>query len=90
MRSNADADPFLRALNVAGIPRRFSGQPGLYAREEVRLLVGVPAGARGPRRLGALFYLAASELYRLGGEDLTPSEPLRRAQPAAVRGRSTS
>ena len=38
VRSNDDADPFLRALNVKGIPHRFSGSRGLYAREEVRLL----------------------------------------------------
>ena len=39
VRSNGDADPFLRALNVRGIPHRFTGSRGLYAREEVRLLV---------------------------------------------------
>src|SRR6266704_539704 len=39
VRSNGDADPFLRALNMKAIPHRFSGSRGLYAREEVRLLV---------------------------------------------------
>ena len=39
VRSNSDADPFLRALNVKGLPHRFTGNRGLYAREEVRLLV---------------------------------------------------
>ena len=52
VRSNGDADAFLRALNVKGIPHRFSGSRGLYAREEVRLLVSFLRVAREPRRLG--------------------------------------
>jgi len=38
VRSNRDADPFLRALNLQGAPWRFSGSAGLYEREEVRWL----------------------------------------------------
>src|SRR5207302_9424170 len=36
IRANADADPILRSLNSAGVPWRFSGTSGLYARPEVR------------------------------------------------------
>ena len=39
VRRNADADPFLRALNMKEIPFRFSGSRGLYAQEEVKILV---------------------------------------------------
>src|SRR6185503_1023133 len=39
VRANGHADPILRALNMAGIPWRFSGTSGLYARPEVRLLL---------------------------------------------------
>ena len=39
VRANGHADPILRALNIAGIPWRFSGTSGLYARPEVRLLL---------------------------------------------------
>src|SRR6185436_327916 len=39
VRANQHADPILRALNIAGIPWRFSGSSGLYARPEVRLLL---------------------------------------------------
>ena len=39
MRANAAADPVLRSLNLEGIPWRFSGTSGLYARPEVRLLL---------------------------------------------------
>ena len=49
VRTNAEADAILRSLNMAGIPWRFSGTSGLYARPEVRLLLALPAGGRGPR-----------------------------------------
>jgi DNA helicase-2/ATP-dependent DNA helicase PcrA len=70
VRSNADADPFLRALNVKGIPHRFSGSRGLYAREEVRLLVSFLRVVAQPDDSVSLFYLAASEIYRMPETDL--------------------
>jgi DNA helicase-2/ATP-dependent DNA helicase PcrA len=70
VRSNADADPFLRALNVNGIPHRFSGSRGLYAREEVRLLVAFLRALANPDDSVSVFYLAGSELYRLPEIDL--------------------
>ena len=65
VRSNDDADPFLRALNVKGIPHRFSGSRGLYAREEVRLLVSFLKVLANPEDSVSLFYLAASQVYRM-------------------------
>jgi DNA helicase-2/ATP-dependent DNA helicase PcrA len=70
VRSNADADPFLRALNVKGLPHRFSGSRGLYAREEVRLLVSFLRVIANPDDSVSLFYLAASEVYRVPEGDL--------------------
>jgi DNA helicase-2/ATP-dependent DNA helicase PcrA len=70
VRSNADADPFLRALNVKGLPHRFSGSRGLYAREEVRLLVSFLRVLANPEDSVSLFYLAASEVYRMPETDL--------------------
>jgi DNA helicase-2/ATP-dependent DNA helicase PcrA len=70
VRSNADADPFLRALNVKGLPHRFSGSRGLYAREEVRLLVSFLRALANPDDSVALFYLAASEVYAVPEGDL--------------------
>ncbi len=70
VRSNADADPFLRALNMKGIPHRFSGSRGLYTREEVRLLVSFLRVMAQPDDSVSLFYLAASELYRMPEMDL--------------------
>ncbi len=70
VRSNADADPFLRALNVKGLPHRFSGSRGLYAREEVRLLVSFLRVLADPADSVSLFYLAASEVYGMPEGDL--------------------
>ncbi len=70
VRSNDDADPFLRALNVRGIPHHWSGSRGLYAREEVRLLVAFLRLLANPDDSVSCFYLAASELYGLVEIDL--------------------
>jgi DNA helicase-2/ATP-dependent DNA helicase PcrA len=70
VRSNGDADPFLRALNARGVPQRFSGSRGLYTREEVRQLVAFLRVLANPGDSVSLFYLAASDLYRLPATDL--------------------
>jgi DNA helicase II / ATP-dependent DNA helicase PcrA len=71
VRANGHADPFLRALNVAAIPWRFSGSSGLYARPEVRLLMAFLRAVADPESSVDLYALASSEVYGLGGEDLT-------------------
>ncbi len=71
VRANGHADPVLRALNVAAIPWRFSGSSGLYARPEVRLLMSFLRAVADPGSSVDLYALAASEVYGLGGEDLT-------------------
>jgi len=71
VRANAHADPIIRSLNVAGIPWRFSGTSGLYTRPEVRLLLAFLRAVADPDSSVDLFALAASEVYRLDGEDLT-------------------
>jgi len=65
VRSNEDADAFLRALNMRGLPHRFSGSRGLYAREEVRFLVCFLRTLANPDDSVSLFYLASSEIYRM-------------------------
>jgi DNA helicase-2/ATP-dependent DNA helicase PcrA len=70
VRSNDDADPFLRALNARDIPHRFSGSRGLYAREEIRLLVSFLKLLAHPDDSVPAFYLAASDLYGVPETDL--------------------
>ena len=71
VRANTHADPILRALNMAAIPWRFSGTSGLYARPEVRLLLSFLRVVADPESSVDVYALAASDLYGLGGEDLT-------------------
>ena len=71
VRTNAAADPILRSLNLAGIPWRFSGTSGLYARPEVRLLLSFLRAVADPASSVDVYALAASQVYRLGGQDLT-------------------
>ena len=71
VRVNAAADPILRSLNIAGIPWRFSGTSGLYARPEVRLLLAFLRTVADPSSSVDVYGLAASDVYGLGGEDLT-------------------
>jgi ATP-dependent DNA helicase UvrD/PcrA len=71
VRANGHADPILRALNMAGIPWRFSGTSGLYARPEVRRLLAFLRVVADLDSSVDLYSLCASELYGLGGEDLT-------------------
>ena len=71
VRANGHADPILRALNMAGIPWRFSGTSGLYARPEVRMLLAFLRVVADLDSSVDLYALAASEVYAMGGEDLT-------------------
>ena len=71
VRANADADPVLRSLNLAGVPWRFSGTSGLYSRPEIRVLLAFLRTIADLSSSVDLYGLAASEVYGLGGEDLT-------------------
>ncbi|MGH2357293.1 MAG: ATP-dependent helicase, partial [Candidatus Limnocylindria bacterium] len=71
VRGNRDADPFLRALNVARIPWRFSGTAGLYRQPEVRLLISFLRAVNDPDDSISLYDLATSELFGLAPADVT-------------------
>jgi DNA helicase-2/ATP-dependent DNA helicase PcrA len=71
IRANGDADAILRSLNLAAIPWRFSGTSGLYARPEVRVLLAFLRSVADLSSSVDVYGLASSEIYGLGGEDLT-------------------
>ena len=71
VRTNAAAEPILRSLNLAGIPWRFSGTSGLYSRPEVRLLLSLLRALADQSSSVDVYALAASEVYKLRGPDLT-------------------
>jgi DNA helicase-2/ATP-dependent DNA helicase PcrA len=70
VRANADADPFLRSLNLRGIPWTFSGNQGLYGRPEVRLCIAFLRVIARPDDSVSLYALAASPLFTVPPVDL--------------------
>src|SRR5262249_27790683 len=70
VRANADADPFLRSLNLRGIPWTFSGNQGLYARPEVRLCMAFLRVLARPDDSVSLYALAASRFFGVPAVDL--------------------
>src|SRR2546427_4765979 len=75
VRSNADADQFLRSLNLRAIPWTFSGNAGLYGRPEIRLLIAFLRAVAHPDDSVSVHYLASSDLYQVPIADLTRCSP---------------
>jgi DNA helicase-2/ATP-dependent DNA helicase PcrA len=73
VRSNGDANQFLRSLNMQTppIPWTFSGNAGLYGRPEVRLLIAFLRAVAHPDDSISLHYLASSDIYQVPIVDLT-------------------
>jgi DNA helicase-2/ATP-dependent DNA helicase PcrA len=71
VRTNRDADPFLRALNMAGVPWRFSGTAGLYRQPEVRVLISFLRAVNDPGDSVSCYDLATSEIFGLRASDVT-------------------
>jgi DNA helicase-2/ATP-dependent DNA helicase PcrA len=69
VRANSQADPFLRALNMKGIPSKFVGSQGLYERPEIRILIAFLNSIANLEDSLQLFTLATSELYEMPMED---------------------
>ncbi|MFQ5532339.1 MAG: ATP-dependent helicase, partial [Candidatus Methylomirabilales bacterium] len=70
VRANRDADPFLRALNMKGVPWGFSGAHGLHKREEIRLLMAFLRVVADPDDSHSLYHLAAGDPYQVPPLDL--------------------
>ena len=71
VRRNADADPFMQALNMKQVPFRFSGSRGLYSQEEIKNVVSFIKALTNFEDSRSLFFLARSEIYRMELLDLT-------------------
>jgi DNA helicase-2/ATP-dependent DNA helicase PcrA len=71
VRTNRDAEPILRALNMARVPWRFSGTAGLYHQPEVRLLVSFLRAVNDPADSVSCYDLATSEIFGLDARDVT-------------------
>lgn len=71
VRSNSNAEPFLQAMNTGGIPWRFTGNQGLYTREEIRLAISFFKVLANLSDSINLFYLAGSQIYKIEMPTLT-------------------
>ena len=70
VRSNSDAESFIQALNMEEIPWQFSGNQGLYSREEVKLCINFLRVVANLSDSLSLYYLVSSEIYGLNLIDL--------------------
>lgn len=70
VRSNREADPFLRALNVSGVPWRFSGASGLFAHEETKMLLSCLKVLADPEDTLSWYHVLSSGLYECPMPDL--------------------
>jgi len=71
VRTNADAEPFCRSLDVLGVPWRTGGTSRLAAHPEVRGLLAFLRLVVDPDSGTDLYQVATAAPYRLGGSDLT-------------------
>ncbi len=70
VRSNSDADPFIKSLNYRGIPWHFTGGSGLYGRAEIRVLLSFLNVISNLSDGVSLFNLVCSEIYNMPMSDL--------------------
>ncbi len=71
VRTNADAEPFCRSLDVLGVPWRTGGTSRLAAHPEVRGLLAFLRLVVDPDSGTDLYQVATAAPYGLGGVDLT-------------------
>ncbi len=71
VRTNAAAEPFIKTLNAAGIPWKFSGNSGLYEQEEIKIVLSFLRAVDDEGDSSSLYYLAASRIYDMSSEDLS-------------------
>ena len=71
VRANNQSEPFLQALNVAGIPSVFSGASGLYSQPEIKILIAFLKSIVYSDDNLAFYQLATSEIYNVAVETLS-------------------
>ena len=80
VRSNAQAESFLRALGLLQIPWRFSGSRGLYDQEEIRSAIAFLRVLADPRDTMSLHHIAGSPPYGVPAEALASATSHARRQ----------
>lgn len=70
VRNNRDADPIIRSLNLSNVHWRFSGNQGLFDRNEIKILLSFLHVIADPEDSVRLYHLLSSEFYRPKGVTL--------------------
>ena len=65
VRANSQADHFLRALNMKGIPHKFVGSSGLYQQEEVSTMISFLTAISNFEDSLNLYNLLTSDVYEM-------------------------
>jgi DNA helicase-2/ATP-dependent DNA helicase PcrA len=71
VRRNSDADPLIKSLNMHSIPWKFTGNKGLYDREEIMFLISFLRVITNPENNYSLWFLCSSDIYNMDPMDLT-------------------
>lgn len=69
VRANSQADHFLRALNMKGVPHKFVGSSGLYQQPEVSVLISFLTAISNFEESLNLFSLITSDVYEMPAID---------------------
>lgn len=89
VRANSQAEPFMQALNVAGIPFAFSGASNLFDRPEIKMLISFLQCLINPSDHLSFYNLATSELYQVPVQTLseyyTQAKRSNRSVPAIIK-----
>lgn len=78
VRARSDAEPFLSSLDARGVPYHFSGNSGLYSREEIVLLICFLKCITNFTDSVSLAHLSSSIIYGLPASDLVPCNDFAR------------
>lgn len=70
-RANSHAEPFIQALKLAGVPYAFSGASGLFANQEIKMLIAFLKSLVYNDDNISFYQLATSELYSISSEVIT-------------------
>ena len=65
VRANSQADHFLRALNMKGIPHKFVGASGLYQQKEIQVLISFLIAISNFQDSLNLYNLLTSDIYKM-------------------------
>ncbi len=85
VRTNREADLFLRALNVCGIPWQFSGSASLFGKESAKLLRSCLQVLADPEHSLSWYHVLSSELYAAPMADLIACLAQANRQRASLR-----